>query len=111
VKEKTRDIGILRAYGFQQKKIRQIFILEGIFLGIIGIICGTVISIVILFVLKHYSLPFVSSAYYMTKLPVNLSLSDWVISILETLIIIVVFTFLPAYKASKMKVVEALKYE
>ncbi|MCX5773914.1 MAG: ABC transporter permease [Fusobacteria bacterium] len=111
VKEKTRDIGILRAYGFDQSKVLKIFMLEGIILGIIGLIIGTLLSLAILFILKHYSLPFLTKAYYLVKLPVKLTFKDFIMTTIETFVIIIVFTILPAYKASKLKVVEALKHE
>ena len=40
VREKTKDIGIMRAMGFSKKNIMLIFLIQGIILGIIGIILG-----------------------------------------------------------------------
>jgi len=111
VKEKTRDIGILRAYGFDRGKVLKIFMLEGVILGIIGLIIGGALSLAILYVLKHYSLPFLTQAYYLVKLPVKLTFGDFMMTVVETFVIILVFTFMPAYRASKLKVVEALKHE
>ena len=111
VKEKTRDIGIMRAIGFSKSKIMRIFMLEGLIIGAIGIIIGTCLSFLILGFLEKYSLHFLIKAYYLTKIPVEVTLKDYFGVLIEIIIIIIIFTFVPAYRASKLYPVEALKYE
>ena len=55
VREKTKDIGIMRAMGFSKKNIMLIFLIQGIILGIIGIILGIIVSLILLYYIKNYA--------------------------------------------------------
>lgn len=111
VREKTKDIGVLRAVGYSKNNIMKIFLLEGLILGIIGIILGILTSGIILYALKTYSISFLSQIYYINKLPVDISWKEFVIVSGATFIIILISSIFPAYKAANLKPVEALKYE
>jgi len=111
VREKTKDIGILRAMGFPKKSIMKIFMIQGIILGAIGIIIGTSLSLVILNYLKNNSLSFISSIYYLTKIPVEISTREIIYIILANILVILISSIFPAYRAARMDTVEALRYE
>lgn len=111
VREKIKDIGILRAMGFPRKSIMKIFLIQGIILGVIGIIIGVGLSLGVLWYLKNNTLSFISSIYYLTKIPVEISYKEIMYIVLANLGVILVSSTLPAYKASRMDTVEALRYE
>ncbi|BDU50585.1 ABC transporter permease [Haliovirga abyssi] len=111
VREKTKDIGVLRAIGYSKDNIMKIFLLEGLILGVVGIILGIVISGIILYILKTYSISFLSQIYYIDKLPVNISWREFAVVSGATFIIVLISSIFPAYKAANLKPVEALKYE
>ncbi|MGL5057012.1 MAG: ABC transporter permease, partial [Fusobacteriaceae bacterium] len=111
VREKIKDIGILRAMGFSKKNIGKIFLFQGLTLGVLGIASGVSFALFILWYIKNYSLPGVTSIYYIQKIPVEISVKEIMIIVLANLIIIVLSSVLPSYTAAKMETQEALKHE
>lgn len=111
VREKIKDIGIMRAMGFPKKTIMRTFLLEGMILGGIGIFIGTVLSLGILWYVENYSIAGVTSIYYLTKIPVELSKKEMAVIIFVNIIIIFLSSVFPAYKAGKMETMEALRHE
>lgn len=111
VREKIKDIGIMRAMGFSKKNIMKIFLIQGLILGSIGIVIGTVISLGFLWYIKNNTLDFITSIYYLTKIPVEISLKEILIIIGANLGIIFLSSIFPAYRGAKMETVEALRHE
>lgn len=111
VREKIKDIGIMRAMGFSKKNIMKIFLIQGLILGSIGIVIGTVISLGFLWYIKNNTLDFITSIYYLTKIPVEISLKEIFIIIGANLGIIFLSSIFPAYRGAKMETVEALRHE
>ncbi|EFS21135.1 lipoprotein releasing system, transmembrane protein, LolC/E family [Fusobacterium gonidiaformans 3-1-5R] len=111
VREKVKDIGILRSMGFSQKNIMGIFLIQGLILGVAGIILGICVSLGILWYLKNYSLAFITSIYYLTKIPIEISGKEIAVIVGANLGIIFISSIFPAYRASKMESVEALRHE
>lgn len=111
IREKIRYIGIMRSMGISNKSIVKIFLIQGLILGLIGIFLGTFISISLLWYIKTYSLPEISSIYYLSKVPVELSLRELLTIIFSNIILIFLSSIFPAYKAGKLKIVEALKHD
>lgn len=111
VREKIKDIGIMRAMGFPKKTIMRTFLLEGMILGGIGIFIGTILSLGILWYVENYSIAGVTSIYYLTKIPVELSKKEMAVIIFVNIIIIFLSSVFPAYKAGKMETMEALRHE
>ena len=111
VREKIKDIGIMRAMGFPKKIIMRIFLLEGMTLGGIGIFAGTLLSLGILWYVENYSIAGITSIYYLTKIPVELSGKEIITIIFVNIIIIFLSSVFPAYRAGKMETMEALRHE
>ena len=113
VTEKTKDIGILKAVGMTNAKIRAIFTLEGLFIGLFGCILGSGIGITLSLLLKKYQfvkLP--PDIYYLDRLPVSLVFwPDVGMVILAAFLISLVSTIYPARKAGQLNPLEALRYE
>lgn len=111
VREKIKDIGIMRAMGFSKKIIMRIFLFEGMALGVVGITLGTLLSLGILWYVENYSISGITNIYYLTKIPVELSLKEILTIILVNVIIIFLSSVFPAYRAGKMETMEALRHE
>lgn len=111
VREKIKDIGIMRAMGFSKKTIMRIFLFEGMTLGGVGIIAGTFLSLSILWYVENYSISGITNIYYLTKIPVELSLKEIITIIFVNIIIIFLSSVFPAYRAGKMETMEALRHE
>lgn len=111
VREKTKDIGIMRSMGYSRYSIMKIFLLEGIFLGALGISVGLVTSYVLMKLLKLGVFNKLTEVYYLTSIPVKISLTEVMIIVLATIFVILFSSIFPSYRASKLTPVEALKYE
>ena len=112
VLEKTKDIGILKAIGATRVNTMAIFAMQGGFIGIIGTFLGTAMGLGICWCLKTYkfiTLP--PEIYYIDKLPVRIDMGDIYLIIASSILISFIATIYPAYKASRLEPVEALRYE
>ena len=120
VKNKTREVAILKSIGVLNKSITKIFFLVGVIIGtsatLFGIFLGVLFSIyiekvrVFLSTIFNISL-FPEEIYFLSKMPSEINFySIFIISICSIVITIIVSIF-PAIKASKLDPVKSLKYE
>jgi len=112
VMEKKKDIAILRAMGTSARSIMSIFILQGVFVGIVGTLSGLLSGLGICFLLEKYqfiTLP--ADVYYISALSVQIELVDVFFVALSALIICFFATLYPSWRASKLNPVDAIRYE
>ena len=109
--EKTKEIGILSALGFEKAKIARIFFYEGLIMGITGITAGLATGFGLSMLLKKYQfihLP--ADVYYLDHLPVKILAGDVLSVVCATLIITVIAGIYPAYQVTKLDPLEAIRY-
>ena len=112
VREKIKDIGILKSIGYTNSHIRNIFTIEGLIIGVSGMILASILSPVILIILKKLFKIFMgNSYYYLEELPLYISVRELSMIYIVAFAVVFISTIYPAARAAKMKPVEALKYE
>lgn len=112
VKKKTKEIGILRSYGFTSNAIMRIFIYHGTMIGILGTFLGLIFSFIACTLLAQYEfirLP--GDVYFIERLPVEMALNDFIVTAVAALVISFLATIYPAKRATELTTVEALRNE
>jgi len=112
VMEKNRDIGILLSMGATRRGILYTFIFQGLFIGLIGTATGLMLGIGVSWLADHYriiSLP--AEVYYLSHVPFVVRPVDFTVIALLAVTISFVATLYPAWRASRLDPVEALRYE
>ena len=120
VKDKGRDIAILRTMGATKGAVMRIFLITGASIGVVGTLAGLVLGVVFCWNIESIK-NFVSwvsgttvfdpSVYYLTKLPAEIDIHETGGIVLMALLLSVIATIYPSWKASKLDPVEALRYE
>jgi len=112
VREKIKDIGILKSIGYTNSNIRKIFTIEGLIIGITGMLFASVLSPLILLALKKlFKIYMRYTYYYLEELPLYISWKELAMVYAVTFIVVFISTIYPAIRASRMNPVEALKHE
>ena len=112
VMEKRREIAILKAMGATDSGIRNIFMLQGMFIGVVGTIIGVTGGYLLCYILNTYEIiKLPADVYYLSHLPVKTKFIDFVTVSLSAVIISFLATIYPAWQAAKMNPVEPLRYE
>ena len=120
VKNKTRDIAILKSIGVLNKSITKIFFLVGVTIGTTATIFGIFLGVMFSFYIENIR-EFLSSAfnislfpeeiYFLSKMPTEINPTSILIISACSIGITIIVSIYPAIKASKLDPVQGLKYE
>ncbi len=120
VTDKRADIAIMRTLGASPSSIMKIFIVQGALIGIIGTVIGALFGILIAlnidtiipFIENLFQVQFLAKdVYYISELPSKLVWADVITIVVVSVILSLIATLYPSYKASQINPAEALRYE
>ena len=112
VMNRRNEIALLLSFGATSKEIKKIFLFLGIVIGIAGILTGVLLGFSGIFILGSFdiiSLP--ADVYGTAKLPLDLSNLDFSYIVIGAFIIVVLSALYPAYRASKVDLLQVLRNE
>jgi lipoprotein-releasing system permease protein len=120
VKDKGRDIAVLRTMGASKGSVMRVFLITGASIGVVGTLAGLILGIVFCWNIEAIR-QFVSTVtgtamfdpnvYYLTKLPAEINPTETAWIVVMALSLSVLATLYPSWRASKLDPVEALRYE
>ena len=120
VKDKTRDIAVLRTLGADSFSVLRIFLMCGAFVGVSGTIIGTIIGLVFcrnIVAIQHFvetisgGQVFDASVFMLTALPNSIDWGDVVRVVVLGLVLSLLATLYPSWRAARTDPVEALRHE
>lgn len=116
VMEKGRDIAILRAMGATRNGILKIFVIDGMIIGIVGTLLGSLSGYGICYMLKTSEtirklIPFDNNVYPISEFPVKIEPFYFLTVAFCSILICFIATLYPSFQASRKDPIEALRYE
>ncbi|MDP2504244.1 lipoprotein-releasing ABC transporter permease subunit [Oceanobacter sp. 3_MG-2023] len=120
VTDKQADIAILRTMGAKPRTVMAIFMVQGLSIGIVGVLLGTVLGVMaalsisdlVAWAEKLFGFQILSSdVYFISYLPSQLLLSDVAVVVSASLLLSFLATLYPSWRASRIQPAEALRYE
>lgn len=108
VHEKARDIAILKSLGFPEVDIQQIFVLEGLVIGILGALAGSALGFGLSSYLASVKFEFTQDVE-MTHLPIYFSALHYIIACLLALFSSGIAGYIPARKAARLNPVDIIR--
>ncbi len=120
VNDKESDIAILRTIGATPRLIVAIFVVQGAIIGVVGTVLGVIggialalnVTAIVAWIERVFHVQFLSSSvYYVNYLPSELLFSDVIQISAVALLLSLLATLYPAWRASRTEPVEALRYE
>jgi lipoprotein-releasing system permease protein len=110
VLEKRKDIGVLKSMGATPGFILRVFLLEGLLIGGLGTLLGTVLGAALIFVLQRF--PFVhlpGDVYFIETLPVHPEAGDFAAVVLAAVVLCLGAALYPAWQASRLDPITAIR--
>jgi lipoprotein-releasing system permease protein len=112
VNDRVREIGILKSMGLTSRSVMRIFLADGFLIGIVGTALGCLGGYGLASLLDKYkfvSLP--ADVYWIDTLPVEMETGDFILVCAASILISMLAAVYPAFKASQLYPVEAIRYE
>ena len=112
VMNRRSEIALLLALGASKAEVKKSFFALGMLIGGSGMVCGVILAFITLWLLGNFdiiSLP--ADVYGTSKLPLDLSILDFVLTLVGALCIIALSSFYPAKKATEVNILDTLRNE
>jgi lipoprotein-releasing system permease protein len=120
VKDKGHDIAILRTMGATQGAIMRVFLITGAAIGVVGTFVGLILGVVVCLNIETIR-QFISwltatelfspELYYLSRLPAQMNLGETTSVVIMALVLSLLATLYPSWRAARLDPVEALRYE
>jgi lipoprotein-releasing system permease protein len=112
VRQKSRDIAILKTMGTSSRRVMGIFMMQGLVIGVVGTTVGSVVGLLLCWVLDHYELIQIPmDVYQVSHVPFVVDPVNLAVVVVSTIAICFLATIYPSRQASRLDPVQALRAE
>ena len=112
VSDRTREIGILMAMGMTRNAILRVWVLQGIWIGLIGTGLGTLFGVLVCWLLATYEIIKIPpDVYFVDHLPIRLEVADVLLIVVASMAVALAATIYPSLQAARLQPVEAIRHE
>lgn len=111
VLERTSSIGVLKAIGFTKKKILQIFFVQGVFLGLLGITIGCLLALILSYLQMNFNLiTLPGSIYFISTVPISINIANYLLVAGIGLMLSLLASLIPSYIASRLNIITSIRF-
>ena len=112
VSDRTKEIGILRTMGMTEKGIMRVFIIQGVWIGVIGTSAGAVLGVLLSWSLDRFELIKIpGDVYFVDHLPATMDPLTIFFIVVASILVSFGATIYPARQASRLQPVDAIRHE
>jgi lipoprotein-releasing system permease protein len=111
VLDKKKEIALLKAIGASDDAILRVFVYQGGIIGLVGTALGLVLGWISCKFLLAYGFPLDPKVYFISKLPVNVRPTEFIITGIVAILICLVATIFPAFYAARLRPSDGLRAE
>jgi len=110
--ERTSQIGILKSLGASKTQIRKIFLIQGIYLGLIGIILGNLLAFGLSELQLTYNIiKLPETVYFLSSAPMEINILNYIIVSVVAFILTILSAIIPSIVASNLKPISAIRFD
>ncbi len=120
VKDKGRDIGILRTMGASRGAVMRVFFITGASIGVVGTLAGLILGVLVCVNIEEIrqgiswltsTQLFPSEVYFLSRMPAEMDPWEVATVVIMALTLSIIATLYPSWRAARLDPVEALRYE